>query len=453
MTILPHNKKTICYIWIYKIKHHADGIIERYKARLVAKGYTQNEGIDYIHTFLPVAKMTIICLLLAINASHNWHLVQIDIKNTFLHGELDEDVYITPPHSLNPSDHALLCKLQKSLYELKQAVDSGSPNSLPYSFPCNTSNLLLTILSSPIFIMLNASFSSYMLMISFYQATTLLKYINLNTFSTPISKLKTLGTYNFSLASKLFVQFMVFPFVNDNIPYNYSKTLVSLLPNIVLLQWERLINTPRMITPHQLMQLLFADSLVAWFTFIPHTLIWVSVFNNSSNSCHFLGLFTSRMLVGSCATSNSHHPKDCFTPLLLCCNSKVSMTLIGPLVVILVAPSLTSVFSSEILSFHGNPKSNQQFLDLPRRYYILPSHPQSAKYNGSLIFSRICRSNFFHPLFCIVTTNLPDALQPMPFSTNERNILKLIATLFVRNYSLNYSNFYMSLDLHNLKIL
>lgn len=138
--LLPYHqgrKQSIGFKWLYKTKYNPDGSVERYKSRLVILGLWQIYGLDYAETFAPVAKMTTVRALLAVAAMQGWLTIKMDVTNPFLHGDLDEVVYMKFPQgytglgsrvSVNqgePTPHthtsSTVCRLNKSLYGLKQA--------------------------------------------------------------------------------------------------------------------------------------------------------------------------------------------------------------------------------------------------------------------------------------------------------------------------------------------
>ena len=137
ITQLPPGKTAIGCKWLYKTKYNPDGSIERHKFRLVILGCRQQFGVDYSETFAPVAKMTTVRTLLAVAAKEQWHAIQMDVTNAFLHGDLMENVFMKlpqgyiglgcriqqtkDPNLIPVADSNLVCKLKKALYGLKQA--------------------------------------------------------------------------------------------------------------------------------------------------------------------------------------------------------------------------------------------------------------------------------------------------------------------------------------------
>ena len=117
------QQRPISCKWIYKKKVEAsenDNV--RFKARLVARGFTQEEGVDYTEVFSPVVKHSSIRILLALVAKNNWELQQLDVKTAFLHGELEETIYMEQPQGfIKPRDEDKVCCLKRSLYGLKQS--------------------------------------------------------------------------------------------------------------------------------------------------------------------------------------------------------------------------------------------------------------------------------------------------------------------------------------------
>jgi hypothetical protein len=119
---LPPGRSSIKCRWVFKLKRCVDGSIERYRARLVAKVFTQRQGIDYEETYSPVVKYDSLRALLSIAAAEDLELLQMDVTTAFLHGDLEEELYLQQPDGFAVAGRESdVYRLHKSLYGLKQA--------------------------------------------------------------------------------------------------------------------------------------------------------------------------------------------------------------------------------------------------------------------------------------------------------------------------------------------
>ena len=122
LTDLPEGRKAIGSKWVFKRKLNDKGEVARYKCCLVAQGFAQKEGIDFTETFAPVAKFGAIRTLLAHGTQRGMHIHQMDVKTAFLHGHLEETIYMKQPEGFEvPGKEHMVCKLKRSLYGLKQS--------------------------------------------------------------------------------------------------------------------------------------------------------------------------------------------------------------------------------------------------------------------------------------------------------------------------------------------
>ena len=118
----PESKRVVGCKWVFKHKQGIPGIEKpRFKARLVAKGYSQIEGVDYHEVFSPVVKHTSIRVILSAAAMYDLELEQLDVKTAFLHGNLEEEIYMQQPEGFEDDATGKVCLLKKSLYGLKQS--------------------------------------------------------------------------------------------------------------------------------------------------------------------------------------------------------------------------------------------------------------------------------------------------------------------------------------------
>lgn len=117
---LPAGRKAVTCKWVFKLKYKSNGNIDKYKARLVARGFSQEKGFDYNETYSPTAKLTTFRVLLSIANHFGYFVHQMDVKCAFLNGQLREDIYMTQPEGFS-ENNTMVCKLNKSLYGLKQA--------------------------------------------------------------------------------------------------------------------------------------------------------------------------------------------------------------------------------------------------------------------------------------------------------------------------------------------
>ncbi|KAA0044919.1 putative mitochondrial protein [Cucumis melo var. makuwa] len=122
LTDLPKGHQTIRVKWVYKTKLKENGEVDKYKAHLVAKGYKHEFGVDYKEVFAPVARHDIIRLMVSLAAQNSWPIFQLDVESTFLHGELQEKVFVDQPLGyVKVKDEHKVYRLKKALYRLNQA--------------------------------------------------------------------------------------------------------------------------------------------------------------------------------------------------------------------------------------------------------------------------------------------------------------------------------------------
>ena len=91
---LPKGRQVLMNKWVFKLKNDSSGKLAKHKAWLIVKGFAQKKGIDFQEIFSPVVKMSSIRVVLGLIVSLDLELEQLDVKTTFIHGDLNEEIYM-----------------------------------------------------------------------------------------------------------------------------------------------------------------------------------------------------------------------------------------------------------------------------------------------------------------------------------------------------------------------
>ena len=119
----PKDRSVVQNRWVFRTKYRANGQVDKHKARLVAKGYSQKQGIDFEETFSPVVRFDTVRFLFALIESEKMATKQVDVVGAYLYGDLEEEIFMEEPEGFrSKTDGSVVCKLQKSLYGLRQSA-------------------------------------------------------------------------------------------------------------------------------------------------------------------------------------------------------------------------------------------------------------------------------------------------------------------------------------------